>query len=222
LTETRRTIVRAALIGATMQRIALSMILLLGLVFQVHAQSLWERRDPQAAYLFQDTNARRPGDLLTIVVNESTEFEGMDKKELDKQTAASASLNLKGDYSVGKLTSRNFAGAFDGSGASQRKFDGKANNTIDRKFLDRMTVTVVGVLPNGNLVIEGRRCHVVTNETRVLIVNGVVRPLDIGPYNTIQSQFIADFHVAYDGKGPESSYTNHGWFGKVMNCLWPF
>ena len=85
-----------------------------------------------------------------------------------------------------------------------------------------MTVTVVGVLPNGNLVVEGRRCRVITHETRVLVVSGVVRPLDIGPYNTVQSSFIADFQVVYEGKGPESSFTNQGWLGKIVNYVWPF
>jgi flagellar L-ring protein precursor FlgH len=188
----------------------------------VHAQSLWERRDPQVAYLFMDTRARRPGDLLTIIVNESTEFEGTEKKELDKQTATNAALDVKGNYSAGKLSARDFAAAFNGSASSGRKFDGKANNSIDRRLLDRLTVTVVGVLPNGNLVIEGKRVRVVTNETRVLVVSGVVRPLDIGPYNTIQSQFIADCMVGYEGKGPESSFTNQGWLGKIVNYVWPF
>src|SRR4051812_18422464 len=87
-----------------------------------HGQSIWERRDPQTAYLFTDTRARHFGDLLTIVVNESTEFEGMEKKELNKETAAAATLNLKGDYSVGKLTARNFTGDFSGQNTSQRKF----------------------------------------------------------------------------------------------------
>ncbi|HYV38339.1 MAG TPA: flagellar basal body L-ring protein FlgH [Gemmataceae bacterium] len=201
---------------------ALSLFVLASAAETAQAQSLWDRRDPQFANLFMDTRARYPGDLLTIVINESTEFEGTEKKELDTQTNTNAALAAKGNYSVGKLTARDFAAAFDGSAASGRKFDGKANNSIDRRLLDRMTVTVVGVLPNGNLVVEGRRARVITNETRILVVSGVVRPLDIGPYNTIQSQFIADFRVVYEGKGPESRFTNQGWLGKVMNYVWPF
>src|SRR5580765_3244956 len=203
-------------------KFSVSLMCLLAAVPMVRGQSLWDRRDPQTAYLFTDTRARHYGDLLTIVVNESTEFEGMDKKEMNKDTSAAAALNLQGKYSAGDLTTRKFTGDASGQSTSSRTFNGKANNTIDRKLVDRMTVTVVGVLPNGNLVLEGRRARVITNETRTLVVTGICRPIDIGPYNTIQSSFIADFIVTYEGKGPESSYTNNGWLGKIVNKIWPF
>ena len=45
---------------------------------------------------------------------------------------------------------------------------------------------------------------------------------DIGAGNTVQSSFIADFDVNYTGRGPESSYTNQGWLGRVMNKVWPY
>jgi flagellar L-ring protein precursor FlgH len=185
------------------------------------ADSLWERRDPNAAYLFVDYRARKVGDLLTIVVHESTEFEGLEKSEMNKETKKSAFYKLAatGSHNGG---SHSFAADFDGIGASQRKFDGKNNSTIDRKFLDRMTVTVVDVLPNGNLVVEGYRQRVLNREVRVLRVSGVVRPADIGGFNTVQSQYIADFVVNYAGRGPESSYTNHGWMGRALNVLWPY
>ena len=183
--------------------------------------SLWDRRDPQTAYLFHDYRARRVGDLLTIVVNESTEFEGLEKREMNKETKTSAGYKFSGNTASDNV-SRNFTADFDGSGVSQRKFDGKNNSSIDRKFLDRMTVTVVGVLPNGNLVLEGYRQRSMNREVRVLRVTGVVRPADIGPSNTVQSQFLADFVVNYAGRGPESSYTNHGWWGRAMNALWPY
>lgn len=185
------------------------------------AESIWARRDPNTAYLFNDYRARRVGDLLTIVVNETTEFEGLEKRELNKETKTSAAYSFSG-RTASDNTSRSFSADLDGSGVSQRKFDGKANATIDRKFLDRMTVTVVGVLPNGNLVVEGYRQRVVSREIRLLRVNGVVRPADIGAFNTVQSSFIADFVVVYAGRGPESSYTNHGWWGRVLNVVWPY
>lgn len=195
---------------------------LFAMTAEAHAQSLWDRRDPQFAYLFQDTRARNVGDLLTIVVSESTESEGTDTKELEKKTSFAAAIALKMKYAAGSVLSRNFNGDADSQGSSQRKFEGKAISNIDRRFIDRMTVTVIGVLPNGNLILEGHRTRVVTNEMRTLRVRGVVRPIDIGPYNTVQSQFIADFVVSYDGRGPESSYTNHGWLGKIVNKIWPF
>lgn len=185
------------------------------------ADSLWDRRDPYTAYMFMDYRARKVGDLLTLVVHESTEFEGLEKREMNKETKTSAGYKFSGK-SASEGVSRSFNADFDGSGVSQRKFDGKNNSSIDRKFLDRMTVTVVAVLPNGNLVVEGLRQRTLNREVRTLRVTGVVRPADIGAQNTVQSQYIADFAVTYLGRGPESSYTNHGWWGRALNVLWPY
>ena len=187
----------------------------------VHAQSMWERRDPYAAYLFVDYRARQVGDLLTLVVNETTEFEALEKREMNKETKTSAGFKFSGKTASDDV-GRNFTGELDGSGVSQRKFDGKNNSSIDRKFLDRMTVSVVGVMPNGNLIIEGYRRRVVSREVRILRVSGVVRPADIGPFNTVQSQYIGHFDVIYMNRGPESAYTNQGWWGRMLNVVWPF
>ena len=185
------------------------------------AQSLWERRDPRTAYLFQDFRARYPGDLLTIVINESTELDAQEKRELNKQTNTSATYNITGKAGNDHVA-RSFLANFDGSGASQRSFDSKNNSSIDRKFVDRMTATVVAVLPNGNMVFEGYRKHMVSREMRTLRVRGVVRPVDVGAFNMVQSQHVSDLEVVYIGRGPESSYTNHGWWGRILNVIWPY
>lgn len=203
-------------------RLALALTLGLIAVAPARADSIWARRDPKTAYLFNDYRARQVGDVLTIEVSEITAFEGQEKRELNKETktGATAALNLKAK--AGSIMSRAFAGSGDASVGSQRKFDGTANNLIDRKFIDRMTVVVVGVMPNGNLLIEGFRQRVVSREVRVLRVTGIVRPADIGPWNTVQSQYIGNFSVIYEGRGPDSRSTNHNWGGRIMNVLWPF
>ena len=77
-------------------------------------------------------------------------------------------------------------------------------------------------MPNGNLIVEGYRQRMITREMRTLKVMGIVRPADIGPLNTVQSQYLANLHITYDGRGPESSYTNQGWGGRIFNKIWPF
>jgi flagellar L-ring protein FlgH len=186
------------------------------------AQSLWDRRDPKTAYLFADYRARLLGDVLTITVSEVTNFEGQETRNLEKKTNATANFNGSGSSSVGSSGTKQFSANLTGGAQSDRKFDGQANSTIDRKFLDKMSVIVVDVYPNGNLLIEGYRGRVVSRETRMLKVTGIVRPGDIGPYNQVQSQFIANFTVTYQGRGPETNYSNQGWGGRLMNVLWPF
>ncbi len=202
--------------------LGLSLLILFASTPEIKAQSLWERRDQQSAYLFTDTRARNVGDLLTIVVNESTEVAHNDKTALNKQTAAGGSLATNANATAGMNMIRSFTSEVDTLFKSQRSLDGSANTSIDRKLADRMTVVVVNVLPNGLLVVEGRRSRVISKEERTLVVTGIVRPLDIGPGNMIQSQFVADFTVCYEGHGPESSFTGHGWLGTFFNKVWPF
>ena len=200
----------------------IAVLLAAALADNLRADSLWDRRDPNTAYMFNDYRARRVGDVLTILVEESTGSDSQEKREMGKQTAASLSTSGNGSSSALGQALRSFSYDFGLNSASNRTFDGKANSTIDRKFNDRLSVIVVAVLPNGNIVVEGVRQRMITREMRTLRVFGVLRPADIGPFNTVQSQYIANLRITYEGRGPESSYTNQGWGGRIMNKLWPY
>ena len=89
-------------------------------------------------------------------------------------------------------------------------------------MLNGLSVIVVDVLPNGNLVIEGTRRREVSKEVRWMRVTGVVRPIDIEIPNTINSKSIANFNIVYEGGGVESRFTNQGWAGRITNKIWPF
>ena len=197
----------------------------LALVFfagTARADNIWARADPNTAFLFQSYKAHRVGDLITIVVDENTGFEGMEQRQLSKTTQNAYNLSLKADGTVGRRPTQQINGEFDGSGNSTRNFNSQNNSTIDRKFTDKLTVAVVAVLPNGVLVVEGYRQRTVAKEIRTLHVTGMVRPGDIGPNNMVQSSLIANFVVNYSGRGPESSYYNQGWWNRVLNVLWPW
>src|SRR5262245_4520359 len=81
----------------------------------IRADSLWERRNPYTAYLFQDTRARKVGDVLTVAVREATLFDGKENRELKKEVAKSKALSLKGSISSSNAPSYDFAGEFAGS-----------------------------------------------------------------------------------------------------------
>jgi flagellar L-ring protein precursor FlgH len=185
------------------------------------ADSLWDRRDSRSAFLFEDTRARRVGDLLTIVVRESTDIGQREKRALDKKSEFRGLFNFNGKSS-GNFPDKSASAELDTAGSSNRKFDGKAEFSSERDFVDRMTVSIVDVFPNGNLLVEGTRRRVVSGEERLLRVSGLVRPQDIGPGNIVESQFIANFQVSYDGKGTESKFTNQGWLSRAVNRVWPF
>lgn len=187
----------------------------------VAADAIWERRSQHSAYLYMDNKARRVGDLLTVSVNENTGATNKEERNLKKDTAVSGKLNLSGKGNAGGA-GRSASGELNGSQSSDRTFQGTADFASERQLLDQMTVTVVDILPNGNLVVEGYRRRLIQNEMRLLRVSGVVRPNDIEIPNFIESRFIANFNVSYEGSGVESKFTNQGWLGRIGNKVWPF
>jgi flagellar L-ring protein precursor FlgH len=185
------------------------------------ADSLWSRRTPNGGFLFVDNHARQVGDLLTIVVQENTDIDFNETRDASKQTN-SAGVFTFGASTTGNVNTRQSNAAVNIAGGATRSLNGTSQFTSDRAFTDRMTVTVQAVMPNGNLVIEGERVRVVSGETRTLHVSGEVRPLDVGPNNTVLSQYIANFHCIYAGKGQESHFTSFGWWNKCISKVWPF
>jgi flagellar L-ring protein precursor FlgH len=182
------------------------------------AGSIWDRRDRRASRLFDDNNARQIGDVLTVEINETTAANETEKRDLSKSNGAGGALSV--DAKPGSGTGAKFD--LNMNNSSNRNFSGSAQLSSDRKFADRITVTVVDVQPNGNLVIEGFRSRIVAGERRELRITGIVRPADIGAQNTVESRFVANFRVSYLGHGPESKFVNQGWFSKMWNHIWPF
>jgi len=185
------------------------------------ADSLWKKRDPQKAYLFYDSRARNVGDLLTLIISESSEVENSENRSMDKNS----SNTVTGDYAAGSsggLATQAANASLDFAGTAKRAFSGKANYRDSREYTDHITVTVVDVLPNGNMVISGRRCLSIAGEQRTLVVSGVVRPIDLGPDNKISSRYVADLKTVYEGEGTSKKFTRQGWFSRAANKVWPF
>ena len=185
------------------------------------ADSLWERHNPRRAFLFEDSRARRIGDLVTIMINESTSVDNSEAKDMSKSTAADGALSVDsttgGDFGT---SSANLA--FDAGGSSNRSFSGEATYQNSREFQDRITARVIDIDPAGNLIVHGTRGTHVSGEHRVLSISGTIRPIDINADNTISSRFVTDMHLIYDGEGAEPRFTRQGWLGRFVNKIWPF
>ena len=183
---------------------------------ELDAQSLWQQRDQRKAFLFHDLKARCIGDILTIAISEDTDVANSDTRGMSKQTGSSAQAG----FAYSGTTSGDAAAQFNVD--SQREFDGDVNFSSDRQFQDRFSVTVVDVLPNGNLVVTGVRDVMVEGDKKRLSVSGVVRGEDIRADNSVLSSNVAELRILYQGKGPESTFTNQGWLGRRINKFWPF
>lgn len=186
------------------------------------ADSIWDRRDPRYAYLFQDNRARQVGDIITITVSENTVANESDQRAQDKGTNTTGTIDYAGSSSANGGAGQTGALSFSLANAFRRRFAGNATLTSNRVFTDRMAVTVVDLLPNGNLVVEGYRSRVVAGEERVLRITGVVRQQDVAIGNTVPSAVVSNFRISYLGRGPTSRAVNQNYLGRATNLLWPW
>lgn len=196
-------------------------VLALCLTEPVQAEALWKRQQPEQGLLFYDTQARRVGDLLTVEVREDSNVKNQDNRGLGKKTSAKGLFKF-GAKSDGGFSTQASESELDSELQSNRTFDGKSSFRSQRAFNDRVTVTVIDVLPNGNLVFRGCRKIHIEGDQRTLVVTGVVRPQDVSPDNTVNSRLVADLHMNYEGHGGEEGFIRQGWLGRAANKVWPF
>lgn len=185
------------------------------------AESIWSRRKPENSLLFFDTRARCVGDLVTVIVAQQTDVDSRENRNLNKASQAGTTFDIDAE-SGGSFGAKAANAAFDFAATSNREFDGGSNYRTAQDFTDRVTATVIEVLPNGNLVLSGQRDVQVAGEIRSLVISGVIRPIDLSTQNSVNSRFIADFHLSYEGAGPSQAFSRQGWLGRRVNRIWPF
>jgi flagellar L-ring protein precursor FlgH len=207
----------------TLSRTAAFAALLASLPSAVRAGSLWPSSDagPHAS-MFADHKAERTGDILTIIVNETAVAQSTQSKTANRDSSINDAVTqfvfppaVSGlGTHAGQLPSLQVAGKASYSGG------GAINNS--NSLTATAAVVVTDVLPNGNLVIEGRRIVTFSGETQYVVLRGLVRPLDIAPDNTIASANIADARLEFSSQGQLTDAQKRGWFSKLYEWLRPF
>ena len=188
---------------------------------QGEAGSLWYRRAPRLVSLYRDTKARRPGDLLTVVISESTDVVNRDTRSLEKDSGSGFNFSF-GQSTGADFGTANYAADGSGTASNNRSFSGGAQYSSDRGFNDQFTVQVTYVDANGNLGIRGQRSVLVEGDQRTLVLTGIIRGYDIRADNSVISQHVANMELRYEGQGVESRFVNQGWLSRGLNKLWPF
>ena len=191
-------------------------LLVSGAASPARADSLWDRRNPRAAFLFADNLAADVGDSITVLIADQSSFSKKGERELEKSTSSSGSVNINAklvDFSIpaGDLVQE-----------SSRKLEGSNEYTSSREFADSITCTVIDRLPNDNMVIAGRSSRTIAEEDVVTIVTGIVKPDDVSGANTVPSTRVAHLSVYYETQDDINAYMEHGWLNKIINILWPF
>ena len=166
--------------------------------------------------LFEDRRARFVGDTITINIAEKTSA----SKNSENKTSRSQSI----DASVPTVVGLPFKGLQGTalSASDTNNFDGKGQNTSANDFTSSITVTVIEVLSNGNLLVSGEKQIGLKEGEEFIRFSGVVNPITITATNTVQSTQVADARIEYKANGFIDSAQAMGWLGRFFLSVLPF
>ncbi|HEX7075276.1 MAG TPA: flagellar basal body L-ring protein FlgH [Hyphomicrobiaceae bacterium] len=176
--------------------------------------SLWDDKQSQ---FYTDARAINIGDILTVEIrmNDRAEFENESKRKRDSVRT----LGLAGSYSAGSSGS---SASLDGQIDSVTSSAGSGSTERSEEIKLRVAAVVTGVLPNGNLRISGSQEVRVNAELRVLTIEGIVRPSDIGSDNTVSYDRIAEARISYGGRGRLTEVQQPPYGQQILDQALPF
>jgi len=169
--------------------------------------------------LFEDTRARRVGDVVTVLLEERT------------AATKSATTNASRTTSIDLPTPTVFGGPVTIGGREFLNIDARAGSDFQggggaeqsNRLDGSIAVTIERVYPNGNLAVRGEKRITLNNGGEHVRVAGIVRAIDISPDNTVRSSDIADARIAYGGDGLTADANRAGWLTRILTSrLWPF
>jgi flagellar L-ring protein FlgH len=187
---------------------------------QLRAESLWQMN--QSRGIAADKRAFSVGDILSIAVQETSTASKDNSTKTGRSSSIDSSIStfLYSPESSGLMTKKGKLPAMSVSGKQSFEGSGKINNS--EQIVAHIAVRVVDVLPNMNLVVEGRRLTAFSGETQEIVLRGVVRPADITSANTVYSYNVADATIRFISSGTVTDNTRKGWFTRVWEKISPF
>ncbi|MGC1176005.1 flagellar basal body L-ring protein FlgH [Polaromonas sp.] len=170
-----------------------------------------------AQALFEDRRPRYVGDILTILVSENVNASKNSAANASRNGSASVELGLIPKIFSGLISSTQNADA-GGKNIMSAKGGANAANT----FNGVITVTVVEVLPNGNLIVSGEKQMLINQGTEFIRFSGVVNPRTVSANNTVPSTQVADARIEYSAKGYIDEAQTMGWLQRIFLNVLPF
>jgi len=171
---------------------------------------------------FKDERAHRIGDILTVMVTIDDSAKIANTTQSSRSSTNSAGMGgifgkVVDDVSNGAINPADMISLDSG-------LNNRGNGSVNRSesLTTSVAAVVTQVLPNGNLVIEGRQEVRVNFEVRDLIVAGIVRPSDIQANNTVPSSKIAEARISYGGRGQITNMQQPRYGQQAMDAILPF
>ncbi len=169
--------------------------------------------------LYSDKKALRVGDIITVVLTESTQASKSAKTETDRETE----VGLEPIIGLGGQAVNIGGESIQFGLGSDASYKGDAKSNQSNSLSGNISVNVMRVLPNGNLMIRGEKWLTLNSGEEFIRLEGVVRPADVDAANTVESMRIANARIQYSGKGDMQEAQSAGWLSRFfMSTLFPF
>lgn len=173
----------------------------------------------QGLSLFEDQKARRVGDVLTVLLVESTSAQ----KKANTATARESSVSMPGPTLFGRPVTVGGVPILESELGAESAFTGGGSSSQSNALSGSLGVLVIRVLPNGNLVVRGEKQLTLNQGSETVFVEGLVRPQDIRADNSLTSDRIANARIRYAGKGAMADANAAGWLTRFFNsAIFPF
>lgn len=175
-------------------------------------------RSYMANSLYSDVTARRVGDIITVTLSENTNA----SKSAGTSSSRDTTAELEPITGLGGQAI-NLGGQSIQLGVSaSNEFEGDAATNQSNSLSGNISVTVVDVLPNDNVVIRGEKWLTLNHGDEYIRLTGIIRLSDISPENEIVSTKIANARIQYSGTGSFARSQEKGWLAKFFSSpLWP-
>ena len=166
--------------------------------------------------LFEDRRARYIGDTLTINIAETNSASTKSNTKINRSSSISASAGP-----ISGLPGKSFQG-MELAGSSANNLDGKGESAANNVFTGTITVTVIEVMPNNNLLVSGEKQVAIGQGTEYIRVSGIVNPYFINASNSISSSQLADARIEYKESGAISEAQAMAWLARFFLAILPF
>jgi flagellar L-ring protein precursor FlgH len=163
--------------------------------------------------LWENVTARNVGDTLTIRLEESTNAE----KSVSTNTAKTTEATMTGPTIFGRPVTVNGVPVLEGSINNDSSFNGNGASKQSNALDGAVTVTVAKRFANGNLLVRGEKWIAINSGKEFVRLQGIVRPSDIAPDNSVVSWKVADAYISYGGQGTVANASKPGWFYRFFN-----
>ena len=167
--------------------------------------------------LFDDVKARRIGDTVTIRLAERTQA----SKSASTDATKDSSIDTGFPTLLGGSPTLNGDEILNNEWSTTQEFSGEGNSSQSNRLEGNITVTVADVYPNGNLLIRGEKWLTLNQGEEFVQISGIIRPVDIGPDNSVPSFKVADARITYAGKGALADANSPGLLARFFMKLWP-